>query len=254
MKKFVFITTLLASISMQAQNPDFYILKTYLLNSEEQVDRVLTYLEEAYVPAVHSLGLETVGVFELLGNDTATVKKVFVLIPSKDPAKLYGIEDELASHDMHLKAGKDYWEAKYDDPAFERIESSLLRAFSNHSSFVRPKLKGPMPERIYELRSYEGSSEKLYRKKVEMFNEAGEIAIFTSINANAVFYAETLVGPRTPNLVYMTTYENMEDRDAHWDAFRNNPAWKVLSGKKEYDHTVSKSDKFLLTPADFSDL
>jgi hypothetical protein len=54
-------------------------------------------------------------------------------------------------------------------------------------------------------------SEKKYWKKVEMFNEGGEIDLFSRLNFNAVFYAEVISGPTMPNLMYMTSFENMED-------------------------------------------
>jgi hypothetical protein len=53
--------------------------------------------------------------------------------------------------------------------------------------------------------------------------------------------------------VYMTTFENMEDRNTHWDSFRAAPAWKELSAKEEYKNTVSKINIHLLTPTHFSD-
>ena len=253
-KKILFVAAMVSSLSLVAQQPDYYLLKTYHFSKNEQEAKIMDYLENAYVPAMHSIGNETVGVFSLLGNDTAEMKKVFVLIPGKDLGKLLETEDELANHDMHLKSGADYWATAHDQPAYDRIESSLLKAFHLHKTFKKPNLEAPMKDRIYELRSYEGASEKLYRKKVEMFNEGGEIDIFNDLNFNAVFYSETLVGAHTPNLVYLTTYENMEDRNKHWDAFRNAPAWKVLSAKDEYKNTVSHIDISFLIPADFSDI
>ncbi|MBK8506446.1 MAG: NIPSNAP family protein [Saprospiraceae bacterium] len=194
------------------------------------------------------------GVFSKIGNDTALSKQIFVLVPSRDLNGLLQIDEALANHDMHLKSGLDYWSTGHDRPAYDRIESSLLGAFRFHQQLKEPKLKSPKAVRVYELRSYEAASEKLYRKKVEMFNEGGEIDIFNELNFNAVFYAETLIGAHYPNLVYMTTFENMDDRNKHWDAFRSAPAWKELSAKEEFKNTVSKADIYLLTPMQFSDL
>lgn len=254
MKKLFLFIPLISCISLMAQKSDYYVLKTYHFSSADQGLKIMQYLENAYVPAMHSIGHETVGVFSLLANDTAEMKKIFVLVPGKDLDQLLSIEDELANHDMHLKSGMDYWSTAHDQPAYDRVETSLLKAFRFHQNFARPKLSAPMKERVYELRSYEGATEKLYRKKVEMFNEGGEIDIFDDLNFNAIFYSETLVGAHTPNLVYMTSFENMDDRNQHWDAFRNAPAWKELSAKEEYKNTVSHIDIFFLVPADFSDL
>jgi hypothetical protein len=105
---------------------------------------------------------------------------------------------------------------------------------------------------VYELRSYESASEKKYWKKVEMFNEGGEIDLFSRLNFNAVFYAEVISGPAMPNLMYMTSFENMEDRNAHWKAFSNDPKWKELTSMKEYEKTVSKNVILFLRPKSYS--
>ncbi|NND32461.1 MAG: NIPSNAP family containing protein [Saprospiraceae bacterium] len=253
MKISLTLILIIGTIFMYAQQPEYYLLKTYHLKSNEQVEKVSNYLEMAYLPAMHSLGFQNIGVFWPIGNDTARSKEIWVFVPSANLVSLLNIEEQLASHDMHLKSGRDYWDTSHDQPAYTRVESSVQRAFHLHPTMAKPKLKSPMKDRIYELRSYEGASEKLYRKKVEMFNEGGEIKIFDDLNFNAVFYSETLVGAHTPNLVYMTTFENMDDRNAHWDAFRSAPAWKKLSAMEEYKNTVSKNNTYLLRPADYSD-
>ena len=85
-----------------------------------------------------------------------------------------------------------------------------------------------------------------------MFNE-GEIDIFDELNFNGIFYGEPLAGANMPNLVYLTAFENMEDRDAHWATFSGYPAWLALKANSEYDNTVSKNDKRLLRPTSYSD-
>jgi hypothetical protein len=116
-----------------------------------------------------------------------------------------------------------------------------------------PQLKGARKDRIYELRSYEGPTEKLYKSKVKMFNDGDEVGLFKRLGFNAVFYAEVLSGSRMPNLVYMTTFENMASRDEHWKTFGNDPQWKNLLTIEEYKNTVSKADILLLSPTDYSD-
>jgi hypothetical protein len=53
--------------------------------------------------------------------------------------------------------------------------------------------------------------------------------------------------------MYMTTFENMADRDAHWKSFSDDAFWKKLSAMPEYKNTVSKSDIIFLHPTDYSD-
>jgi hypothetical protein len=68
-----------------------------------------------------------------------------------------------------------------------------------------------------------------------------------------VFYAEVISGPTTPNLMYMTSFESMKDRDAHWLAFRDDLQWKALSAKKEYEKTVSKNVTLFLKAKPYSE-
>jgi hypothetical protein len=103
------------------------------------------------------------------------------------------------------------------------------------------------------LRSYEGPTERLYRQKVYMFNEGGEVILFDRLKFNAVFYAEVLNGSRMPNLMYMTTFKNMAERDQHWKDFSNDSTWKRISALPEFQNTVSKADINFLYPTDYSD-
>jgi hypothetical protein len=51
----------------------------------------------------------------------------------------------------------------------------------------------------------------------------------------------------------MTSFENMEDRNAHWKSFSSDPAWKKLSAMPEYKNNVSHIDITFLRPTDYSD-
>jgi len=232
---------------------DYYLIKVYHCNASEQVNAVLAYLEKAYLPAAHKMGFKPIGVFTRFDNDTATDKRVYVFVPSQNVASLLLLDNAIVK-DANVQAnGKNYLQAPYNHPPYQRIETIVLTSFKNQPFFALPKLTSQLTERIYELRSYEGSNETFYHQKVKMFNEGGEINIFKRLNFNAVFYAEVLSGCHMPDLMYMTTFNNMADRDAHWKLFGNDPDWKKLSGMPEYDHTVSTANIYLLHPAAFSD-
>lgn len=117
-----------------------------------------------------------------------------------------------------------------------------------------PKLTAPKSERAYELRSYEAASENLFRNKVKMFNQGGEINIFSRLGFNPVFYGEVIFGSNMPNLMYMTSFDNMQSREDHWKAFSNDSAWKTLPAMKEYQNNVSHSDIYFLRPTEYSEL
>ena len=127
-------------------------------------------------------------------------------------------------------------------------------AFPLQPAFVVPSFTTPHEQRIYELRSYESPTEKLFRQKVKMFNEGGEIALFKKLEFNAAFYAEVLSGSTMPNLMYMTTFSDMASHDAHWSTFGKHPDWVKLKAVPEYLNTVSKAVKVLLHPTAYSEL
>lgn len=226
-----------------------YQLKVYHLGDDDpQV--VARYLEDAYVPAMHRAGVEHVGVFTTVEDEAP---RIYVFVPYPSFEKVLQTERALEEDKTYQQAGGDYLNAAHDNAPYERIETLLLRAFSGMPSPQVPALKAPQSERLYELRSYEGPTEKLYANKVDMFNQGDEVGIFDRLDFNAVFYAEVLFGSRTPNLMYMTTFEDQEDRDQHWEAFRSDPAWLQLKAMEKYQNNVSKSDIIFLRPAEYSD-
>ena len=84
-------------------------------------------------------------------------------------------------------AGKDYIDASYKTPPYVRMENILLYAFPLAARMEAPRLSSPVSDKIYELRSYEGPTEKLYRNKVTMFNAGDEVGLFKRLGFNAVF-------------------------------------------------------------------
>src|SRR5665213_1225399 len=69
----------LISLSAIAQK-DIYEIRTYLLKSDRQVEATDQYLKNAYLPALHRLGIQHIGVFKPIANDTAMIKKIYVLV------------------------------------------------------------------------------------------------------------------------------------------------------------------------------
>ncbi|MBS1661242.1 MAG: NIPSNAP family protein [Bacteroidetes bacterium] len=242
-------------VSATAPKQEFYSIRVYQLKNKEQEARVEKYLQSALLPALHRSGISEVGVFKPIGNDTASIRKIYVLIPLKTLEQFTGLTAALNKDAQYLTDGKDYLDVNYDDPSYVRIESILLQAFPEMPRHAVPTaLQGPKSERIYELRSYEGPSEKYFANKVRMFNEGGEVPLFQRLGFNAVFYASVLAGSHMPNLMYMTSFDNMASREAHWKTFGADPYWKELSGKAEYQHNVSHIDIVFLHPAEYSDL
>ncbi|MBN8576114.1 MAG: NIPSNAP family protein [Cytophagales bacterium] len=237
-----------------APKPEFYELRIYTFNSVAQQERTEAYLQNALLPALHRLGNLRVGIFKPIETDSAFGKKLYVLIPHKTLAAFESTEQVLVKDKTYRDSGKDYLDAAHTNPPYARIQTILLKAFAGMPLAAKPDLKTPAAERVYELRSYEGHTEKIYRNKVEMFNGGDEIGLFKRLGFNAVFYGEVISGNNMPNLMYLTTFENKAARDAHWKAFVDDAQWKSLSAMPEYKNNVSKIEIFFLRPTTYSDL
>ena len=240
--------------SASSQNLEYYQIKVYHLANEQQQQVVENFLQNAYVPAMHRAGVKKLGVFKPVDNDTSSDRRLFVFVPFRSQADLFKLTQQVEKDKAYLTAGKDYLEAPYNNIPYKRIETIVLEAFPDMPRFEAPALKSAMDNRVYELRSYESPTEKLHDNKVQMFNEGGEIKIFKRLNFNAVFYSRVKAGSHMPNLMYMTTFEDRADRDAHWKSFSADTAWKQLSARPEYQHNVSHQDIIFLRPLAYSDL
>jgi hypothetical protein len=229
---------------------EFYELRIYSLKNAEQQKLVEAYFRDAFIPALTRLGNNHTGVFTELKPAGQT--KIYVLIPYSSWDDFLTVEDKLAKDQLYRQAADAYLNAPATDPAYERIESSLLKAFAH-----MPRLQAPEQKpRIFELRRYENASESASKKKLEMFNDAGEIDIFKRLGFNPVFFGETLIGELRPNLIYMITFDDMAAHDSHWKAFGSDPEWKKISAIPDYADAklVSRITSTLLAPETFSQI
>ena len=227
---------------------EFYELRVYTLKSAEQQQMVEHYFEKAAIPALNRLGSKNVGVFKELDAEEQT--KLFVLIPFTSLEDYLSRDEKLAKDAAYQQAGAAYLTAPATAPAYERIQSSLLKAFAHMPALVPPANK----PRIFELRRYESASEAAGKKKIEMFNDAGEIEIFKRVGLQPVFFGETLIGEMRPNLTYMLTFDDMAEHDRNWKAFGSDADWKRISSMPEYADAkiVSRITHTFLEPTAFS--
>lgn len=233
------IFTLICFVVMiQAQQKQVYQLSLYHFTTAEQEAQLDAYLSKTVIPALHKMGSSSIGVFKPIANDTATDKKLYLLVPYKNWQEFYSFRNRLPNDQA---------------PEYARLESTLLEAFRLAPQLTLPKLSGNKADYVYELRSYESATEKLYQNKVYMFNEGGEIPLFERLGFNAIFYAEVVSGSRMPNLMYITSFNNMKSREEHWKTFVDDAEWKSLSSKPEFQHNVSKADIILMRGTPYSD-
>lgn len=232
---------------------EYYQLIIYHCKTSDQVNVTNEYLKNIYVPALHKAGLSNIGVFTDIENDTVADKRLYVLIPFANMQKFENFTAQITAGSFVKNDTGSYTNAAFNKPPFDRKEAVLLKAFKDMMHLKKPMLSSPLAERVYELRSYESATEKLYYQKVKMFNDGGEVKLFDKLNFNAIFYAEVLSGSRMPNLMYMTSFENKTSRDEHWKNFGSDSTWKRISTTPEYLNIVAKADIIFLRPTPFSD-
>ena len=251
---FLFLFLFTTIVVAQETEQEFYQLKIYNFENNEQVERTDEYLKNAYLPAVKRLGIENIGVFKPRQyEENDSIKKTYVLIPFESLEQWENLNEKLGQDQDFLNEAEGFINSAHNNPPYLRFQSIILKAFEDMPKMQASALDGPRKERVYELRSYQSPTETLFQNKVDMFND-GEVEIFDELGFNAVFYGEVISGPDMPNLMYMTTFANKESRDKHWQQFGESAGWKELSSKPEYPaHNVSHADIILLYPTRYSD-
>ena len=236
------------SIGNQGNKRDFYELKQYILDSEEQKNRIDSFLRDAAIPTYNRIGINPVGVFQ----PTDGFSPIYVLLRYNSLETFATSTQSLLADSDFISKGKDILDTPSSNPAYKRIESRLMVAFEH-----MPKLETPTKAetRIFQLRTYESHSVKAGRKKIEMFN-TGEIDIFRKTGLNPVFFGESLVGTLIPNLTYMLAFDDMNQSNANWKKFMSDPDWQKLRAKPGYAdrEIVSNINNTYLRPAPYSQI
>jgi hypothetical protein len=244
------LPTLEAFASPAQQAPRQYIeLRRYHLIPGPKMRAFVDFVGQAAVPAMNRAGVSKVGAFTMVYGQNAPT---LLLVLAHDTIEsVITLRDRLAADAEYGKTGAAILDAPLADPAFMRVESTLLRAFA-----AMPKVEAPASTsgpRIVELRTYESPSDRAALNKLAMFN-AGEVPIFRRTGLTPVFFGETLVGEKMPSLNYMLTFTDMAARDAAWKSFSADPDWKKLSGDPQYKDNVSTISDVILRPTAYSQL
>ena len=243
------------SSQMAATNKprEFYQLRRYFLQSGPQTKLTESYFSDALIPALTRMGMGPIGAFRLeMGPETPTF---YLLIPSPSLEALAMVDLHLAKDEAFMKAAEPFWSAPATAPAFVRVESTLLAAFEGWPKLTLPPMTATKAKRIFQLRTYESPSYAAHVRKVEMFH-SGEFGIFQNTGFHSVFFSDTLIGQRMPSLTYMVSFPDMAALSTAWDAFRDDPAWKKLSGSSRYNYEdiVSNITNLILSPLSASQI
>lgn len=227
-------------------NQQYYEWRTYQLKSGSKMKAFDEYLQKAFIPAMNALGVKNVGVFTEMGMSEPP--RLHLLLP-------FGSLEEFAQSTPKMLRQASYQQnsqsfadsASPNSPNFARYENSLMRAFAAIPQMEVPEAN----ERIFELRIYEGYNDDAVRRKIAMFND-DELPLFYKTGLHPVFFGETLIGEKLPQLTYMLTFKDMEERDANWKKFVDHPEWKQMSSLPKYANSVSKVNRVFLKPTDYS--
>lgn len=232
---------------------EYYELRCYHMNSGPQVKAIHEYFRGALLPALNRLSIAPVGVFSVvIGPENPSL---YLLLPSQSPENLINARLLLERDTEYMKAAAAFLNAPAAAPAFGRVESSLMIAFKGQPRLTIPPATGGQQARIFELRTYESPSHQDHQRKIEMFH-GGEFDIFEKAGFWPVFYGDTLIGSRLPNLTYMLGFSDLAERNKLWEAFGSAPEWKKLTGSPRFafEAIVSNITNLILSPTPYSQI
>lgn len=230
-----------------ASSREFYQLRRYGLQQGPQSKVTESYFGDALIPALARMGMGPLGAFRVdIGPETPVF---YLLTPGPSVQGLAELDLRLAEDAVFLKAAEPFWNATAAAPPFERVESSLLAAFQGWPKLTPPAAAATKAKRIFQLRTYESPSNGDHVRKVEMFH-SGEFEIFLKAGFHPVFFGDTLIGSRMPNLTYMLSFTDQAEMDAKWNLFRDDPDWKKLSSSPRFasDQIVTNITNLMLSP------
>ena len=241
-------STLMSAESPAKSSPTYLEIKTWQLHTtpENQAARMHEYLKSGLAPAVQRAGAKLDGAFTNVigtgGPYVVTLSEFASMAAMQEVIAKLGADDAHQAALQNLSSGSGL--------PFVRVESSLLRSFAGMPA---PMVSNAGTSRVFELRTYESQTFVTLARKVEMFN-GGEMQIFQRLGFRPVFFGETIIGPRQPNLMYMLSYDDLGARDRLWKAFVNDPEWKKLSSRPELKDTeiVANISNVILAPLEFS--
>jgi hypothetical protein len=162
--------------SQQAPGPgarQYYELRRYQLLTPQR-KLADDYFRGALVPGLNRLGISPVGVFNVsIGPEGPSI---YVLLPSTSVETLVTSDAHLGQDPEYVKAASDFLNAPAKSPAFVRMESSLMQALAGAPRLTVPEATAQHLPRLFELRTYESSTDQDHQAKVAQVNEGRILA------------------------------------------------------------------------------
>ena len=123
-----------ADAAESAGNRQLYELRQYAIGSKEQGQGLAAFLRDAAIPAFNRIGVQPVGVFQ----PAEGISPVYVLLPHASLESVITSTQRLLADAEYLAKGEAFLNAAADEPAYQRIESSLLLAFQGMPALETP--------------------------------------------------------------------------------------------------------------------
>jgi hypothetical protein len=261
------LATIGAAAAPSDGDREYYELRCYRMGAGTRLKQdpnpqlLDRFLESALMPALNRLNIGNVGVFTELEVDrkalTSKQKErspFWVLIPHRDLASFVKVSELLQEDSKLLEAGTEYLRVPVATPAFERIDTWLLRAFKSIPRIeVPPFSRNKVETRVFEMRTYESYSEDRALAKMAMFDD-GETELMRSLGMFPVFFGQGLAGPDLPHLTYITSGQSLESHFQAWAKFGPDPRWIAIKDLPKYAHSVSKNVPRFLAPRPYSQI
>jgi hypothetical protein len=199
-----------------------FIQQNYLLKAGPQGARLADYLTKTYLPALAKVNSGPTLVLE--AQLAPNLPHVTVITGYQSVEQAWSVRAKLNA-DKTLEAATDAWESG-PEPPFENTNSALLEA-GDYSPDLAPLNPQPKTPRIFEMRIYHAPTWRNLRGLHWRFGE-GEVKILAKCGAAPILFASTGIGADTPNLTWITAFEDEAARDKAWTAFNADPDWAKL--------------------------
>jgi hypothetical protein len=234
-----------------AARPQVLELRRYQFRFGPMEARHSEYAKTALLPALNRAGIRPVGAFTIVVGPGGPA--LYMLLPHATAESVVTLGSRLVADAEYKQAAGTFRSLPATDPPYVRRESSLILAFESVPAVETP-VKGPA--RVFELRTYESHNEAAGLKKIEMFEKAGELALFRRLGLAPVFFGRDVVGPRMPSLTYMVGFADMAAREKGWATFGEDPEWVKLRSTPGYANAdiMTNITIQLLRPTDYSQI
>jgi len=225
-----------------AAKKQYLELRLYRCDAGAMREGLETFLGKVAIPAWNRAGIKPVGVF---GMTDGTSADLYVLLPHESIESFAAAPHRVWADAAYQKDGAAFLDTPKKEPPYKRIESSLMLAFDGI-----PKVEVPATKetRLFQLRIYESHCAERAMRKMEMFNTGGELDLFRRTGMNPVFFGQSLIGTKLPNLTYMLGFDDVAAKEVAWKTFGGHPEWKKMRSEPKYKDTVSNITNIMLRP------